>query len=335
MHAATCPARDAWHRAHTMSDPVVNRPVSDSATRSRRGQSMVEFALVLPMLIVLLLGIADLGRVFAAGITVEAAARDAAEIVAQEYLRSPPGGEPMSDPAPPGSDAYYQPLHALAARTACRESRVLLGTSYTPDDAATPSVDEESCGTMPIRTCIHDEEDTRCGEIAYGATVPVGECAELSAPMTSAMEGGTEESRYVEVRICYRFTTLVNMTDVQLPFGWGISVGDIWLQKDRVFNIGYYPPPPTPTPPPPPSPPPPTTAPTETPSPSPNDLDCDDFPLTEEVNGSPAGTTAQEVLDADPTDPFGLDADGDGIACEIDESTEPTPTPSPIPEPTP
>jgi Flp pilus assembly protein TadG len=46
---------------------------------SRRGQSLVEFALVLPMLLVLLLGIADFGRVFNAGITLEAATRDAAE----------------------------------------------------------------------------------------------------------------------------------------------------------------------------------------------------------------------------------------------------------------
>ena len=38
-----------------------------------RGQSLVEFALVLPMLLVLLLGIADFGRVFQAGITTEAA----------------------------------------------------------------------------------------------------------------------------------------------------------------------------------------------------------------------------------------------------------------------
>ena len=77
---------------------------------------MVEFALLLPMLLVLLLGVADFGRVFTAGITVEAAARNAAEVVAQEYLRNPPG--PMSDPAPsPGDDTYYRALHELAART--------------------------------------------------------------------------------------------------------------------------------------------------------------------------------------------------------------------------
>jgi endonuclease YncB( thermonuclease family) len=41
------------------------------------------------------------------------------------------------------------------------------------------------------------------------------------------------------------------------------------------------------------------------------DLTCEDFATQEE---------AQEQLDADPTDPLGLDPDGDGTACEADES---------------
>ena len=54
---------------------------------ARRGQSLVEFALVLPMLLILLLGVADFGRVFQAGITLEAATRNAAEAAAQEYTQ--------------------------------------------------------------------------------------------------------------------------------------------------------------------------------------------------------------------------------------------------------
>ncbi|MQA16079.1 MAG: hypothetical protein GEV09_18585 [Pseudonocardiaceae bacterium] len=50
------------------------------------------------------------------------------------------------------------------------------------------------------------------------------------------------------------------------------------------------------------------------------DLDCADFPLAD-------GTTAQNVLDADGSDPHRLDADNDGKACEGDaqEDTEPCP----------
>ncbi len=45
------------------------------------------------------------------------------------------------------------------------------------------------------------------------------------------------------------------------------------------------------------------------------DLDCADFA---------SQTEAQAVLDADSTDPNGLDADGDGIACEELFQSEPT-----------
>ncbi|HJP71472.1 MAG TPA: TadE/TadG family type IV pilus assembly protein, partial [Candidatus Limnocylindria bacterium] len=86
----------------------------------------MEFALVLPMLLVLLLGVGDFGRVFASGIIVEAAARDGAEIVAEEYRRNPPDGEYADQTVPvtgAPDPAYYATLHDLAARTACRELR--------------------------------------------------------------------------------------------------------------------------------------------------------------------------------------------------------------------
>ncbi|MGH2455526.1 MAG: hypothetical protein ACRDHD_04640 [Candidatus Limnocylindria bacterium] len=44
---------------------------------------------------------------------------------------------------------------------------------------------------------------------------------------------------YVEVRVCYRFTTLFNL-NVDLPFGWGMRVGEFWLQRDRIFAAGTY-----------------------------------------------------------------------------------------------
>lgn len=53
------------------------------------------------------------------------------------------------------------------------------------------------------------------------------------------------------------------------------------------------------------------------PEPEPGDeLNCDDFATQEE---------AQAELDADPSDPHGLDADADGIACEGLPSGEPAP----------
>ena len=65
-----------------MSEAVVAQ--HSTRTRSSRGQSFVEFALVLPLLLVLLLGIADFARVFQAGIVLEASSRNAAEVADRE-----------------------------------------------------------------------------------------------------------------------------------------------------------------------------------------------------------------------------------------------------------
>lgn len=47
---------------------------------SQKGQSLVEFALVLPLLILLLFGIIDFGRIFHAYLTIDHAGREAARI---------------------------------------------------------------------------------------------------------------------------------------------------------------------------------------------------------------------------------------------------------------
>lgn len=192
-----------------------------------RGQSLVEFALVLPMLLVLLLGIADFGRVFAAGITLEAAARNAAEAAAQEYVQ-----RQRADPLPLTA-ADYDAIRAVAHRVACEEAQVL------PNQAGSPPM----CG-MPISAvCVHDADmgdATDCGESS--AAVPP-ECTALQGGWTSANQQAAGVSpflSYVEVRTCYRFTTLFNLTNLALPFGWSLSLGDIWLQRDRSFVAGDY-----------------------------------------------------------------------------------------------
>lgn len=227
---------------HHAPDPIrVSHP-------SRRGQALVEFLLVLPMLLVLLLGIADFARVFSAGITMEAAARDGAEAAALERLRSGP-------PATPGDPAFYQRLHEIAAEAACTEARSLPNTTYAPDDPATTGVDEEACPSNfadattdndgpVIAVCIQDDmdpgvpgaEDPTCGAVApwLAGAIPA-ECSRLTQTWTTA-SGGSGSSHSVEVRTCYHFTTLFNL-QLDLPFGWGLSLGDVWLQQDRVFVI--------------------------------------------------------------------------------------------------
>jgi len=95
-----------------------------------RGQSLIEFALVLPLLILILLGILDLGRAFSAYIVITNAARDG---------------------------AYYGTMHA--AETSAIKQRVLTeanGSGITIT-AANVSVSTTGAVGTPIRvTVTHD-----------------------------------------------------------------------------------------------------------------------------------------------------------------------------------
>lgn len=213
-------SRGALHRQSLFH---LHQGCTESATR---GQSLVEFALVLPLLMVFFLGVADFGRVFTAGITIEAAARDGAEAAAQEYLQ-------LSQKLGGVLDANdYAALHKVALDAVCAESEPL------PNQ----SVSGGNC-TMPLTAvCIHDDFDPGCGS----ETDPsVTECTGVNASWENINRGPLLGSPavalpYVEVRVCYRFTTLLNLGKLELPFGWSLSLGDIWLQRDRAFTVANY-----------------------------------------------------------------------------------------------
>lgn len=186
---------------------------------------MAEFALVLPLLLVFLLGVADFARVFTAGITMEAAVRDGAEAAAQEYLQliHKTGGT---------LDATdYGTLHTTALDAVCAETEPL------PNQTKVGS----SC-TMPLAAvCVHDGLDPLCGSEADPSLTP---CSGVNGAWDNtnlgATPGGAAALPYVEVRACYRFTALWKVGNVNLPFGWSISLGEIWLQRDRGFTVANY-----------------------------------------------------------------------------------------------
>ena len=200
---------------------------------ARKGQSLVEFALVLPMLLVLLLGIADFGRVFHAGIVVEAAARNAAEAAAQEYLQ-------LRRETTTLTTTDYDRIHAVAQETVCDEA------SRLPDKVGSGS----TC-TMPASAvCIHDDPAnlpgySGCGTGGAGAP---GDCVIRDSAGT--VVGGVKQAPWpslwlgrlpsVEVRVCYRFLTIFPLQNLQLPLATGLSLPDIWLQKDRAFTVADY-----------------------------------------------------------------------------------------------
>jgi hypothetical protein len=208
--------------------------------RSPRGQSLVEFALVLPMLLVLLLGIADFGRVFSAGITLEATARNAAEAAAQEYvqlIRNRPGGVLEIDD--------YQHLHDVALEKVCEEAAVLPNRAVSGTGDCDDISESTATLTMPaVAVCVHQPDGSPdpvgCGSEAASAPAECGSLASWS-PGNAGPPAGSSPLGYVEVRDCYQFTTLINISDLRLPFGWGLSLGDIWLQRTRQFAVACYP----------------------------------------------------------------------------------------------
>lgn len=203
---------------------------------SKSGQALVEFALILPLLLVLLLGVADFGRVFQAEIVIESASRAAAEAGAIEYLRTQevravyPG--PISD--------YYEHIHEVASRSACQEARILPNTTYTPGVVGPPST-PASCPTWPaVAVCVHDADtiDPVCdGSPASGYSAGPPECTGMDDPWSNAEDSQGHD--YVEVRVCYHFTTLFNL-HLSLPFSAGISVGDLYIQRTAVFTVADY-----------------------------------------------------------------------------------------------
>ncbi len=188
-----------------------------------RGQSLVEFVLVFPLLLVLLLTVADFGRLFAVGITIESAARAAAELAASQYMFEPS----------PVSSAGYDRLHEFAYRTVCDEASAL------PN--ATPATSGE-CGGLPTIVCVHDGADPGCSNVYnVGGTIPAG-CGSFDAGLrpTPAQTGGAETSRYVEVRVCYRFTTLFQLTFPGVGITFSPLGGEFIIERNRAFTVADY-----------------------------------------------------------------------------------------------
>ena len=200
------------------------------AASTAGGQSLVEFSLILPILLILLLAVADFGRLFATGITIESAARTAAETAAIEYFRE----FAAVTPAPLDAAAYGR-VHEQAWRTVCDEAQSL------PN--ATPSSGGE-CDGLPTIVCVHDGGDTSCSTLYNSSGTPPAGCPALAgAPPNNtqaAQAGFSETSKWVEVRVCYRFTTVFSL---QLPFIGGTLTplgGEFFLERIRTFTVADY-----------------------------------------------------------------------------------------------
>jgi len=186
-----------------------------------RGQSLVEFGLILPFMLVFLLGIADLGRLFASAIVVQAATRDGAEAAAQEYVQL--ARDSTIDPS-----TFYTTIHAKAEAVTCAEAQRLPGVTTDSSGACTQPI---------IAICVHDNGysisgvpqsgDPGCG--AYAGTADPA-CTGVASPWTTALD--PTGLPYVEVRMCDRFDMLT-----QVPM---FHLGPLYLQQTSTFVAALY-----------------------------------------------------------------------------------------------
>ena len=92
---------------------------------------------------------------------------------------------------------------------------------------------------------MHDAAGSTFGPDPYcngttDAPTPPAQCADLSTGWDTTNAQGTGALAYIEVRACYRFTTLFNLQNLTLPFGSGLTIGDIYLQRTRTFTVACY-----------------------------------------------------------------------------------------------
>lgn len=195
---------------------------------AERGQSLTEFALVIPFLLVILLTVADFARFFATGIQVESMARTAAETTAWQVTDQT--GDTFSE--------GYAALHEHAWTTVCDEAKPLANVVYHGVGV--------QCDNIATVVCIHDSGDTECAN-AYnvftpGPAIPAG-CPTLDVanrPTNAQAGSGEGVHRWVEVRVCYRFDTIFGF---DIPFIGGVIPllsGDFYIERTRTFTVADY-----------------------------------------------------------------------------------------------
>jgi hypothetical protein len=175
--------------------PVSRRRLDLHSGRRRtgaRGQSVVEFALVVPVLLFMVIAIADVGRVYAAAVAVESAAREAADFGAFERSNWTAVNTPTT--------------LASMERRAC----VAAAGSHLQDYKTTDPVNHTTCSN-PSFSCALEW----LGAVAEcGASAGFVSGQDCSDPLTSP-------PCTVHVHLDYTFHTILNLPPFPATFELG------------------------------------------------------------------------------------------------------------------
>ena len=204
---------------HSTFRRIATRVHVNTRHSAARGQSLVEFTLILPIMMIVLLLVADFGRLFAAGIRTCHAPSSAAEVAAAEYNRA---GTPIDYPA----------IHRSAWSSVCDEASKL--PNATPGGTG-------QCDGLPTVVCVHDGADGGCGNVYNAASgVPAGCPGLVAGNRPSNAQALGSESKYVEVRVCYRFNTIFQITLPSVGGPLSSLGGDFFIERARVFTVADY-----------------------------------------------------------------------------------------------
>ena len=169
---------------------------------SGAGQAYVEFILILPILFLIAVAVGDFGRVYASGVAVESAAREAADYAAFDDISAS-----HFDTADPDAVDATDGTRLEALRRACAAVSALpdFGSASNPTTVAAFCADPTArCSTTPASFCQLLVEDNRTVS-PWGATcgqaLPSGQ-----APQLDATCGWT-----VHVTVTFDFHTALNV----------------------------------------------------------------------------------------------------------------------------
>ena len=143
-----------WKPVHADYTPSLVRTstIVSNVPRVRRAQALVEFALVLPVMLLMLLGMIDLGRAFVFGVATQEGARQAARLAASANY-----------------DVFVDDS-SVFGRLVASSAPALVGCSATPPTPPNTTT-TQSCngGTWTFSVCVNDGTNP-CNTIAGART---------------------------------------------------------------------------------------------------------------------------------------------------------------------
>lgn len=186
--------------------PFPGRPASLHPTRRpSSGQSVVEFAVVLPIVLLLVVAIADLGRVYASAVAIESAAREAADYGAFDASY-------WTSELPPPDSNYIKTTHEMNRR-AC----VAAAGSHLQGYETTDPVNNSTCSN-PVFSCTLERNGATTACSTSGGFTNGVDCSDPD----------TDPPCTVHVRLDYQFRLILAIPPMP---------SSILISRDSYFRI--------------------------------------------------------------------------------------------------